>query len=61
MLLACAVCFGQSDAPMAVAMNTGIIAMLVVVAGVLGGFGAFIFHLSRRARMVAAAEGSTQC
>jgi hypothetical protein len=60
-MIACAVCFGQSDAPMAVAMNMGIIAMLVIVGGVLAGFGSFIFYLSRRARMAAAAEGSTPC
>jgi hypothetical protein len=58
MLMACAVCFGQSDAPMALAMNTGILVMLAVVAGVLAAFGSFIFYLSRRARMAAAAEGS---
>ena len=33
--LACPVCFGQSDSPLAKAMNLGILAMLVVVAGIL--------------------------
>ena len=60
-MIACSVCFGQSDAPMAVAMNMGVVVMIAVVAGVLAGFGAFIFYLARRARMVAAAEGSTSC
>jgi hypothetical protein len=51
--LACPVCFGASDAPMAVATNMGIIAMLVVVAGVLVGFASFFIYLMRRAKMVA--------
>ena len=50
---ACPVCFGQSDSPLANATNLGIIAMLVVVAGVLSCFAAFIVHLNRRARLVA--------
>jgi hypothetical protein len=48
---ACPVCFGQSDAPLARATNLGIIAMLVVVAGVLAGFAAFMVYLYRRARL----------
>ena len=51
--LACPVCFGNSDSPMAVAMNMGIIVMLVVVAGVLGGFASFFIYLMRRAKRVA--------
>ena len=52
-VLACPVCFGQTDSPLANATNMGIIAMLVIVGGVLAGFAAFIFHLNRRARLVA--------
>lgn len=52
--LACPVCFGQSDAPMAKAMNLGIILMLVVVVGVLGAFASFIVALARRARLASA-------
>lgn len=60
--LACPVCFGQSDAPLAEAINFGVIAMLVVVAGVLSAFGAFMFYLNRRAKMATAIEGETgQC
>ena len=57
--LACPVCFGQSDAPMAKAMNQGIMLMLVVIVGVLGAFASFIISLARRARRAetAAAEG----
>jgi hypothetical protein len=56
--LACPVCFGNSDAPMAIATNMGIIAMLIVVAGVLGGFASFFIYLMRRARRVAEQEGT---
>ena len=50
--LACPVCFGQNDSPMARAANISILAMLVVVVGVLGGFASFFIHLMRRARLV---------
>ena len=67
--LACPVCFGQSDAPMAKAMNQGIMLMLVVIVGVLGAFVSFIVSLARRARMAETAaaerhepqEGTVQC
>ena len=51
--LACPVCFGQNDSPLATAMNMGILAMLIVVAGVLAAFAYFFIYLSRRARLVA--------
>ena len=54
--LACPVCFGQTDSPLASATNMGIIVMLGVVGAVLSGFAAFIVHLNRRARIAAAAE-----
>ncbi len=50
--LACPVCFGNSDAPMAKATNLGIVAMLVVVAGMLASFAAFFIYLNRRARLI---------
>ena len=50
--LACPVCFGQSDSPMAWGMQMGIFAMLVVTGGVLVGFASFFVHLIRRARLV---------
>ena len=56
--LACPVCFGNSDAPMAIAAKMGVLAMLVVVAGVLGGFASFFIYLMRRAKRVAAQEGT---
>jgi hypothetical protein len=56
--MACPVCFGNSDSPLAIATNMGIIAMLIVVAGVLGGFATFFIYLSRRAKRIAAQEGT---
>ena len=71
--LACPVCLGNSDAPMASATNTGILFMLGIVAVVLCGFASFFIHLIRRANRVAAeadradagrlspSEGTAQC
>lgn len=69
--LACPVCFGQSDSPLAQATNLGIMAMLVVVAGVLAGFATFFISLVRRARLADShrsgpvrsepQEGTAQC
>ena len=56
--LACPVCFGQSDSPMATAAKLGVIAMLVVVAGMIGAFATFFIYLIRRAKAVAAQETS---
>ena len=53
--MACPVCFGASDSPMAQATNTGIIVMLVIVAVVLVGFATFFVNLIRRANAAAAA------
>jgi len=55
--LACPVCFGNSDAPMAKAMNQGIWLMLGVVAFILVAFGSFFISLVRRARL---ADGVTE-
>jgi hypothetical protein len=68
--LACPVCFGESDAPMAKAMNMGIMLMLGVVVGVLALFASFIVSLVRRARLAESEmtqarsdpqEGTAQC
>jgi hypothetical protein len=53
--LACPVCFGQSDSPLASAINMGVIMMLGVVAVMLGSFAAFFIYLNRRARALAGA------
>ena len=57
--LACPVCFGQSDSPLASAINLGVIVMLGVIVTVLAGFASFIFHLNRRARLAVEPSGST--
>jgi hypothetical protein len=49
MALACPVCFGQSDSPMAAAANMSIWVMLGVTGAVLAGFAAFIVTLAKRA------------
>jgi len=71
--LACPVCFGNSDAPMAHATNTGIIFMLAIVGVVLTGFASFFIYLIRRANraaveaapadaaQLAPSEGTAQC
>lgn len=57
--LACPVCFGQNDSPLAVAMNMGIVFMLVIVGAVLVGFASFFIYLMRRARLAAQQSEST--
>ena len=67
--LACPVCFGENDSPIAQAMNSGILLMLGVVAAMLTAFASFFIYLIRRARQVAAQEqadlrsqeGTAQC
>jgi len=54
--LACPVCFGDANSPLTIAANMGIIAMLVVVAGMIGAFASFFIYLNRRAKRVAAQE-----
>ena len=52
--LACPVCFGQNDSPLAGAITVGVAVMLGFVVAVLGGFAAFFVYLNRRARLAAA-------
>ena len=54
--LACPVCFGDANSPLTIATNMGIVAMLVVVAGMIGAFATFFIYLNRRAKRVAAQE-----
>ena len=51
--LACPVCFGQSDSPLAWGINMGVFLMLGVTGGVLAAFATFFIHLMRRARLAA--------
>lgn len=53
-LLACAACYGASDAPMARGMNWGIFSLLGVVVVVLGGIAAFFVRVARRSAALAA-------
>jgi hypothetical protein len=59
--LACPICFGQNDSPLAKGVNMGVFFMLGVVGVVLGAFASFFIYLSRRARLVAKQEGSASC
>jgi hypothetical protein len=54
--MACPVCFGDSNEPMAIATNYGIWFMLGVVVMMLTAFGAFFIHLMRRAKQLAASS-----
>ena len=51
--VACPVCFGQNDSPMAWGVNMGILVMVVVTVGVLAGFATFFIYLARRASVAA--------
>ncbi len=47
--VACPVCFGKSDSPMAQGVNAGIFVMLGVVGCVLAGASVFFVYLARKA------------
>lgn len=51
--MACPVCFGDSNEPMAIATNYGIWFMLGIVAFMLSAFATFFIHLMRRAKLAA--------
>ena len=51
--LACPVCFGQSDSPLAKGVNVGVLFLLGTITAVLFGFASFMIYLARRARVVA--------
>jgi maltodextrin utilization protein YvdJ len=50
--MACPVCFGDSNEPMAIATNYGIWFMLGVVVMMLSAFATFFIYLMRRAKLV---------
>jgi len=56
--MACPVCFGAGDGPMADGLNAGIAVLLGVTVVVLGGFAAGIAGIARRARRYAETEQS---
>jgi hypothetical protein len=57
--VACPVCFGQNDSPLASGVNMGIFVMLGVTGVVLAGFASFFIYLMRRARLAAGENEST--
>jgi hypothetical protein len=56
--MACPVCFGNSNDPMAIATNYGIWFMLGIVAMMLSAFATFFVYLIRRGRAVEKETGS---
>jgi len=58
-LLACSVCYGQSDSPMARGMNWGILSLLGVIGGVLAGVTLFFVHVGRRSAAIAQTAGAS--
>lgn len=58
--MACPVCFGDSNEPMAIATNYGIWFMLGVVAMMLSAFATFFIYLMRRAKLVRDQSASAQ-
>ena len=53
LLVACSVCFGQSDSPLAKGTNMGIFFMLGVTVVMLASFAGFFIYLIRRKRLFA--------
>ena len=49
--LACPVCFGQSDSPLAKGVNMGVLFLLGTITAVLIGFASFMIYLARRAKV----------
>jgi hypothetical protein len=57
--LACAVCYGQTDSPLARGLVWGILALLGVLLAVLGGVAWFFVHMGRRAGAAARPSEAT--
>jgi len=53
LVLACVVCFGQSDSPLAKGANMGVFFMLGVTVLMLAAFASFFIYLIRRKRLFA--------
>jgi hypothetical protein len=58
--LACPVCFGQNDSPLALGINYGILAMLGFIGSLLLAFASFFIYLMRRARLADADAGASR-
>ncbi len=50
--MACAVCYGASDDPMTKGVEAGVIALLGILAPILGGIIFFGVNMNKRAKMV---------
>lgn len=50
--LACPVCFGMLEGPVADGTNKAILVLLAITGSVLAGFASFIIYLVRRSRVV---------
>jgi hypothetical protein len=55
-ILACPVCFGQSDSPLASGINSGIFVMLGLIGVLWVAFACFFIHLKRSAAAAAKEE-----
>jgi hypothetical protein len=63
-VLACPVCFGVLDGPLADGANKAVLALLGITISVLVAFAAFFIHLVKRARafeMASVAEAEANC
>ena len=59
--LLCPICFGASDAPMAHAMNWGVLTLLAITILVLASFGAFFVRLGRHSRLASGPAEAGPC
>ena len=59
-VLACPVCFGAEETSMIDGAKLGVLAMLVVVLAVQGGFVGFFLYLRKRAKRIADVELDTE-
>jgi hypothetical protein len=59
-VLACPVCFGAEESSMIDGTKLGVLAMLLVLFAVQGGFVAFFLYLRRRAKQIADLDFDTE-
>ncbi|MGN6644005.1 MAG: hypothetical protein ACTHKU_13490 [Verrucomicrobiota bacterium] len=59
-LLACAVCYGEPDAPMTKGLTWAIVALAGIVACVLSGVVVFFFQVGRNSRVPVELESVTE-
>ena len=54
--LACPVCFGDPNSPMAIGASWGILVLLGITAGILSAFAGFFLYLAKRSRVALGAQ-----